>query len=119
MNKRNDQNQGITRAGQLPSQSQYETGWVTRRIPLGEEVHALTYHEELDAYVLGTSTIVDFKLPEDEFHSQWTAEGIHTMHTLRNSTQPWLTGLETTFLPQAEQGSIKLLDHKSLSIIDK
>ena len=30
-----------------------------------------------------------------------------------------LTGSETTFLPQAEQGSIKLLDHKSLSIIDK
>ncbi|CAF9940116.1 MAG: mRNA cleavage and polyadenylation factor subunit, partial [Alectoria fallacina] len=92
--------EGTTRTAQLPLQSQYETGWVTRRIPLGEEVHALTYHEEMDAYVLGTSTVVDFKLPDDEFHSHWTAE-------------------ETTFLPQAEQGSIKLLDHKSLSIIDK
>ena len=29
----------------------------------------------MDAYVLGTSTTVDFKLPEDEFHSQWGAEG--------------------------------------------
>ena len=42
---------------------------------MGEEVTALTYHEEKDAYILGTSTVVDFKLPEDEFHSQWSLEG--------------------------------------------
>lgn len=83
-----DRNQGITRAAQLSSQSRYETGWVTKRVPLGEEIHALAYHEEMDAYVLGTCTIVDFKLPEDEFHSHWTAEGIHTMHTRRDSVQP-------------------------------
>ncbi|KAF6229894.1 hypothetical protein HO133_004231 [Letharia lupina] len=91
--------EGITRAAQLSSQSRYETGWVTKRVPLGEEIHALAYHEEMDAYVLGTCTIVDFKLPEDEFHSHWTAE-------------------ETAFLPQAEQGSIKLLDRKTSLIID-
>ncbi|KAK3177207.1 hypothetical protein OEA41_008536 [Lepraria neglecta] len=90
--------EGNTRAARLPPQSQYDTGWVTRRVSLGEEVHALSYHEAKDAYVLGTSTTVDFKLPEDEFHNQWGAE-------------------ETTFLPQAEQGSIKLLDGKTLSII--
>ena len=56
-------------------QVQYDTGWVTKRVPLGEEVTALTYHEEKDAYILGTSTVVDFKLPEDEFHSQWSLEG--------------------------------------------
>ena len=48
---------------------------MTRRIPLGEEVHALSYHEIQDAYVLGTSTSADFKLPEDEFHHQWNEEG--------------------------------------------
>lgn len=74
-----DKKQGVARAAQLPSESQYETGWVTRRVPLGEEVHAIAYHEEMDTYVLGTSTIVDFKLPEDEFHNHWTAEGIHTI----------------------------------------
>ena len=39
----------------------------------------------MDAYVLGTNTIVDFKLPEDEFHSHWTAEG---MHMILMSMQP-------------------------------
>ena len=77
----------MTHAAQLPSQSQYETGWATKRIPLGEEVHALAYHEEMDAYVLGTSTTVDFRLPEDEFHSHWTAEGMRTLHNLERSKQ--------------------------------
>ena len=77
--KRADKTQGVTRAAQLPSQRRYETGWVTRRVPLGEEVHALAYHEEMDVYVLGTSTTLDFRLPEDEFHSHWTAEGVHPL----------------------------------------
>lgn len=84
---------------QLPLQSQYDTGWVTRRVPLGEEVHALSYYSEQDAYVLGTSTFVPFKLPEDEFHAQWNLE-------------------DTAFLPLSERGSVELLDGKTLSIID-
>lgn len=75
---------------------------------------ALTYHEEKDAYILGTGTTVDFKLPEDEFHSQWSLEG----GCLSQSVQFFqLTDLETMFLPQIEQGSIKLLDGKTLTII--
>ena len=66
---------GITRTAQLPPNRQYDTGWVIQRIPLGEEVQALSYHEEQDAYVLGTITPVDFKLPEDDFHYQWSEEG--------------------------------------------
>ena len=42
----------------------------------------------MDAYVLGTSNTFDFKLPEDEFHSNWTAEGMHTTHILWNSKNP-------------------------------
>ena len=41
----------------------------------------------MEAYVLGTSTIVDFKLPEDDFHVNWTAEGILTVHMLRKDMQ--------------------------------
>ena len=78
----------MTHAAQLPSQSQYETGWVTKRVPLGEEVHALAYHEEMDAYVLGTSTTFDFKLPDDEFHSHWTTEGMPSIHILQHRHQP-------------------------------
>ena len=41
----------------------------------------------MDTYVLGTSTINDFKLPEDEFHNHWTAEGIHTINILQDNLQ--------------------------------
>ncbi|KAL6715947.1 mRNA cleavage and polyadenylation factor subunit [Lecanora helva] len=91
--------EGKIRNAQLPVQSQYETGWIARRISVGEEVHALSYHAKQDAYVLGTGVTVDFKLPEDDFHSRWSDEDIQ-------------------FLPQAEQGSIKLLDGKTYQIID-
>ncbi|KAK4691022.1 cleavage and polyadenylation specificity factor subunit 1, partial [Lecanoromycetidae sp. Uapishka_2] len=91
--------QGKSHAAQLPLHSQYDTGWVTQRIPLGQEVHALSYQPEKDAYILGTSTTVPFRLPEDEFHIEWANE-------------------ETSFLPLCEQGSVKLLDGKSLSVID-
>ena len=42
----------------------------------------------MDSYVLGTSTIFDFKLPEDEFHTHWNAEGMHALHILRDIKQP-------------------------------
>ena len=90
--------QGQTYAAQLPLESQYDTGWVTRRVHLGEECHALGYHLEKDVYVIGTSTSVPFKLPHDDFHAEWAAE-------------------DTTLLPQAEQCSVKLLDSKTLSVI--
>lgn len=97
--KRADYEQGKTQAARLHQYSEYDTGWVTRRITLAEEAHALCYHPEKDAFVLGTSTPVPFKLPDDDFHAEWAAE-------------------ETTFLPQAEQGSVKLLDGKTLSVVD-
>lgn len=87
---------------------------MTRRVPLGEEIHALCYHEKKDAFVLGTSITVDFKLPEDEFHTQWAEEGstcagyIHIF---------WLTAVEIKFLPQVEQGSVKLMDSKTLLVV--
>ena len=51
---------------QLPSNSQYGTGWVTRKISLGEEIHAFDFHEQKEAYVVGTNQQVNFKLPEDD-----------------------------------------------------
>ncbi len=61
---------------------------------MGEEVQAFDYHVKMDAYVLGTSQKVDFKLPEDEFHDNWNGEGsvdryypirIHTNSLLQTS----------------------------------
>ncbi|KAL8766924.1 MAG: hypothetical protein Q9209_006405 [Squamulea sp. 1 TL-2023] len=85
---------------QLPADCQYHTGWVTRKTVLGEDVHAIDYHEPSATYVLGVSRKVDFKLPEDETHPEWSAES-------------------TSFLPQVEQGNVKLLDQKTWSIIDE
>ncbi|KAL9046240.1 MAG: hypothetical protein Q9214_000876 [Letrouitia sp. 1 TL-2023] len=92
--------QGHVNVAQLPQDSRFETGWVTRKIPLGEEVQALDCHPPSQTYVIGTSSKTDFKLPEDENHPDW--------------------GLETTlFLPRVEQGTIKVLDRETWSIIDE
>ncbi|MCJ1428150.1 mRNA cleavage and polyadenylation factor subunit [Sticta canariensis] len=90
---------GSTQAAKLPSASGYSTGWVTRRIFLGEEVQALDYHQEKDCYVIGIVHTADFRLSEDDFHNDSVIE-------------------DTNFLPQIDQGSIKLLDGKTWSIID-
>ncbi|KAL8707272.1 MAG: hypothetical protein Q9225_007788, partial [Loekoesia sp. 1 TL-2023] len=90
---------GSINFAQLPADSQYHTGWVTRKIALGEDVHALDYHEPSATYIVGVSRKVDFKLPEDETHPEWVSES-------------------TSFLPQVEQGMVKLLDHQTWSIID-
>ncbi|KAI4242948.1 MAG: hypothetical protein LQ352_007140 [Teloschistes flavicans] len=85
---------------QLPVGSRYHTGWVTRKVLLGEDIHAVDYHEPTATCVVGVSRKVDFKLPEDETHAEWASES-------------------TSFLPQIEQGSIKLLDHQTCTIIDE
>lgn len=90
---------GSTHAAKLPSACQYSTGWVTRRIFLGEEVQALDYHQGKDSYVIGTVHTTDFRLSEDDFHNDSVME-------------------DTSFLPQIDQGSIKLLDSKTWLIID-
>ncbi|KAL8732617.1 MAG: hypothetical protein Q9166_002592 [cf. Caloplaca sp. 2 TL-2023] len=85
---------------QLPTDCHYHTGWVTRKTKFGEDVHAIDYHEPSATYVVGVSHKVDFKLPEDETHPEWSSESI-------------------AFLPQVEQGTVKLLDQKTWSIIDE
>ncbi|KAL8634970.1 MAG: hypothetical protein Q9228_007492, partial [Teloschistes exilis] len=85
---------------QLPANFRYHTGWLTRKVHLGEDVHAVDYHEPTATCVIGVSRKVDFQLPEDETHPEWTSES-------------------TSFLPQIEQGSIKLLDQRTCAIIDE
>ncbi|KAI4268561.1 MAG: hypothetical protein LQ337_007774, partial [Flavoplaca oasis] len=84
----------------LPADCHYHTGWVTKKTTFGEDVHAIDYHEPSRSYILGISQKVDYKLPEDETHPEWSAES-------------------TSFLPQVEQGTVKLLDQKTWSIIDE
>lgn len=60
----------------LPGNTRFDSSWVTRKIPLGEQVDYLQYASRSEAYVIGTSQNVDFKLPEnDESHTEWKNEG--------------------------------------------
>ncbi|KAL8945889.1 MAG: hypothetical protein Q9222_007636, partial [Ikaeria aurantiellina] len=65
---------GSVSFAQLPADCHYHTGWVTRKIPFGEDVHAVDLHEPTATYVVGVSRKVDFKLPEDETHPEWAQE---------------------------------------------
>ncbi|KAI4101275.1 MAG: hypothetical protein L6R37_005018 [Teloschistes peruensis] len=85
---------------QLPANFRFHTSWLTHKVRLGEDVHAVDYHEPTATCVIGVSRKVDFQLPEDETHPEWTSES-------------------TSFLPQIEQGSIKLLDQRICAIIDE
>ena len=52
-----------------------ETGWAMQKVPLGEEVSAISYHAAMGSYVLGTSEEVEFELPkDDDFRKNWAAE---------------------------------------------
>ncbi|SLM34071.1 Cleavage/polyadenylation specificity factor, A subunit, C-terminal [Lasallia pustulata] len=90
---------GTVYTSQLPPDRHYETGWVTYKSLLGEEVQSLDYHDRMDCYVLGTSQKLDFQLPEDEFHYEWSNEDI-------------------SLKPQIDQGSIKLFHHKAWTVVD-
>ena len=62
---------------QLPLQTEFDYPWTLRRISLDEQVDRLTYSTSSETYVLGTSTSVDFKLPDnDELHPEWRNEGV-------------------------------------------
>ncbi|KAL8857985.1 MAG: hypothetical protein Q9178_005445 [Gyalolechia marmorata] len=85
---------------QLPADCHYHTGWVTRKTIFGENVDAIDHHDPSRSYVIGVSRKVDFRLPNDETHPEWSSES-------------------TSFLPQVEQGTIKLLDQRTWFIIDE
>ncbi len=70
--------QGVVRTSTLPSDVRFgEMDWSARKVVLGEEVQALSYHPGMEVYVLGTSRKVEFRLPEDDdFHHEWKGEGM-------------------------------------------
>jgi cleavage and polyadenylation specificity factor subunit 1 len=91
---------GAVRISQLKPNTRYgDTGWPTRKIPLGIEVQCVSYFPPRDLYVVGTREKTTFKLPEDENHREWSSEG-------------------TSFLPEIEQGSIRLVDPKTWQVLD-
>lgn len=90
----------LLRVAQLPSGFRFgDIGWATRKINIGQEVQALCYHPPKGMYVLGTSDKVEFKLPEDDYHHEWSQEDIN-------------------FRPLIDQGMLKLLDPSIWGVVD-
>ncbi|KAI9698522.1 MAG: mRNA cleavage and polyadenylation factor subunit [Candelina mexicana] len=93
--------EGIVRCSNLPDNVNLtETGWVMKRILLGEEVHALSYHLAMESYVIATSEKVDWKLPEDEeHHEEWRYEDL-------------------PLKPKVDESSIKILNPLTWTVVD-
>lgn len=88
------------RACQLPPDTQFDYPWTLRKIPVEEQVEFLTYSTSSNTYVLGTSSSVGFKLPEnDELHPEWRMESM-------------------SFLPEVPQSSVKVVSPKTWAVID-
>ena len=85
---------------QLPASADFgHSEWVSQKIELGEDVAHLTFFERTGSYVLATSKLADFQLPQDdEWNADWQEE-------------------KTSFPPQVEEGSIRLFSPLSWKII--
>ncbi len=91
---------GVARVSQLPSGTSFaELGMSLRKVELGQDVHAITYHPPMECYVVGTSSRTDFELPrDDEHHHKWAKE-------------------EISFRPTTEQCFLKLINPINWSVI--
>ena len=85
---------------QLPADVDFgQSDWVAQKVEVGERVACLTYFDRKQSYILATSQSIDFRLPQDdEWHTEWRDE-------------------QCPFLPQVEQGSLKLLSSESWKVI--
>jgi hypothetical protein len=73
----------------MPSDVDCSTGWAIRRLFVGKQICAFDYHEKTKRFVVGFNESSNFKLPEDELHPEWGAEGWWTVflcQSLANST---------------------------------
>jgi cleavage and polyadenylation specificity factor subunit 1 len=92
---------GFARVSRLPEDTNFtETGMVTRKIHLGEEIIAVAYHSPMDIYVIGTSVQEEFELPkDDDYHREWQRE-------------------EVAFKPLIERSTVKVITPINWSVID-
>jgi len=92
---------GIARVSQFPAESNFaELSVSLRKVTLGQDVHAFTYHPPMECYVVGTSTRVEFELPkDDDYRRNWQLEDI-------------------SFKPTMEKGFLKLINPINWSVID-
>ncbi|RDW87599.1 hypothetical protein BP5796_03293 [Coleophoma crateriformis] len=92
---------GITRVSQLPANANLtDLGVSARKIGVGEDIHAISYHPPMASYIIATSREVPFDLPkDDDHHRDWQRENI-------------------SFKPSIEQSFLKLVSPVNWSVID-
>lgn len=85
---------------QLPVNADFgHSEWVSQKTELGEDVSHLAFFEKTGSYVLATSRLTDFQLPQDdEWNPDWQDE-------------------KTSFLPQVAEGTIRLFSPRSWKVI--
>ena len=93
--------QDLLHRAQLPAHTEFgHSEWVWQKRELGEDVTRLAFFARTGSYVLATSKLAEFQLPQDdEWNSDWQDEKI-------------------SFLPQIEEGSIKLFSPLSWKVIN-
>ncbi len=92
--------EGVARVSQLrPDTNFAELGVSLRKVDLHEDIHAITYHPPMHCYVVGTSSRVDFELPNDiDYHREWAQEDI-------------------AFKPTMEKGYLKVINPVNWTVI--
>ena len=93
--------EGVARVTELPTDCSYgEIGAAVRKIPLGIDTGAISYHPPTECYVVGCNDRVPFELPkDDDYHKEWARESL-------------------TFKPTAEKGVLKLITPVNWTVIE-
>ncbi|KAK3329488.1 CPSF A subunit region-domain-containing protein [Apodospora peruviana] len=92
---------GIARVTQIPSDTSYsELGISVKKVPVGVDVDAVSYHPPSRCYVTGCNGFEPFELPkDDDYHKEWARENI-------------------AFKPTIERGTLKLISPITWTAID-
>ncbi|KAK4129411.1 hypothetical protein N657DRAFT_609720 [Parathielavia appendiculata] len=93
--------QHIARVTQLPQDWSYaETGLAIKKIPIGDDIGAITYHPPTQSYVVGCNTPEPFELPkDDDYHKEWARENV-------------------IFKPTSDRGTLKLVSPITWTVVD-
>jgi hypothetical protein len=60
---------------------------MTQKISLKEEVQFMRYYAKKQVYALATTEMVEFKLPDDDYHQEWAREGASSSSLIYNVTR--------------------------------
>lgn len=90
---------GVARVAQLPTSVSYDLGVAVQKVALGQSIHGVAYHSQMETYAVGTSSEVDFELP-------------------KNDENPKKQREDASFRPTGEKSYVQLISPVNWSVID-